>query len=665
MESGTIVLLDVPAEDLRDCLRITALELRERGQLSDEQMTEVVRLLATHHNRSPDTLDHGVAVIHDRMRCACAPIQVLVRLTKSIDVGDDDEECRVRFVWILLSPAETHPHIAVVAEFSHVMGDAAVRTAAVAAASVGALEAIYLDARDDELRFAAHVPPELVPTGRIFGALKADIRRRLPHYAADFKDGLRFKSLASTLFLFFACLAPSVAFGGLLSVMTNGEIGVVEMLLSTGLCGVIYALFSGQPLTIIGCTGPVMIFMGIFYSVCESYGVPYLPTLAWVGLWTAAFLLLLVAIDGCSWIRFFTRFTDDTFAALISAIYIVEALKKLAGAWHGEDLQHDSALLSLLLGLGTFYVATNLSNFRKSPYLRRPVREFLADFGPTIAIFSMAIVAFSLDAVAIDTLSVPSTFGTTADRPWLVDIFAAPPWVRAAAAAPAGLLAILLYLDQNITVRLINSPGNRLRRGGGYHLDMTVIAVLVAVCSLFGLPWMVAATVRSLNHLRSLADVESDPVSGQDRITAVVETRVTGTAVNMLILGSLAALPLLQKVPMAVLFGLFLFMGVASMRGNQFFERARLWFMDPSRYPPTYYLRAVPRRAVHLYTAIQALSLVVLWMVKASAAGILFPLFIALLVPVRMAMKRLFLPEHLALLDAESEPEEEAYRELE
>ena len=46
MESGTIVLLDVPAEDLRDCLRITALELRERGQLSDEQMTEVVRLLA-------------------------------------------------------------------------------------------------------------------------------------------------------------------------------------------------------------------------------------------------------------------------------------------------------------------------------------------------------------------------------------------------------------------------------------------------------------------------------------------------------------------------------------------------------------------------------------------------------------------------------------------
>lgn len=43
---------------------------------------------------------------------------------------------------------------------------------------------------------------------------------------------------------------------------------------------------------------------------------------------------------------------------------------------------------------------------------------------------------------------------------------------------------------------------------------------------------------------------------------------------------------------------------------------------------------------------------------KASPAGILFPLFIALLVPVRMAMSRLFKPEHLALLDAGDVPDE-------
>ncbi len=665
VQSGTLVLLDVPARDLRDCMRVAARELRATETLTDEQMAEVDRVLHHHEARSSDTLDHGVAVVHDRMRSSCPPVQLLIRLATPLDLGDDDEAHLARFVWILLSEAETHPHVAVAAEFAHLMGDAAFRADAVAATTVEAIEAVYLEGRDEELHFQAHIPDELKRTGSLFGALRADIARKRPHYGADLRDGLRTKSVASILFLFFACLAPSVAFGGLLSVMTDGQIGVVEMLLSTGVCGVVYGLVSGQPLTLLGCTGPVMIFMGILYTVCERFGVPYLPTLAWVGLWTSAILLVIIAIDGCSWIRFFTRFTDDTFAALISAIFIVEAVKKLAGVWGKEGVETDTALLSMLLGVGTFFVAQNLSRFRKSPYLRRPVREFLADFGPTIAIFSMAAVAFVLDGVELETLAVPPTFGTTVERAWLVDLSATPMWARGAAAAPALLLAILLYLDQNITVRLVNSPSNQLKKGGGYHLDLSVIAVLVAVCSLFGLPWVVAATVRSLNHVRSLADATTDPVSGEDRITAVVENRVTGTLVHGMILLSLAALPVLQRVPMSVLFGLFLFMGVASMRGNQFFERARLWFMDPTLYPPTYYLRAVPRRSVHVYTAIQAACLAVLWAVKASPAGIVFPLFIALLVPVRMGMERIFLPEHLALLDAEGEPDEEAYRELE
>ena len=58
------------------------------------------------------------------------------------------------------------------------------------------------------------------------------------------------------------------------------------------------------------------------------------------------------------------------------------------------------------------------------------------------------------------------------------------------------------------------------------------------------------------------------------------------------------------------------------------------------------------------YTAIQFACLVVLWVVKVSVVGILFPLFIALLVPVRLGLERIFKPEHLALLDAEEEPQE-------
>jgi hypothetical protein len=93
------------------------------------------------------------------------------------------------------------------------------------------------------------------------------------------------------------------------------------------------------------------------------------------------------------------------------------------------------------------------------------------------------------------------------------------------------------------------------------------------------------------------------------------------------------------------------------MKGNQFFERLSLWPMETELYPNTHYIRQVPYWTVHKFTLLQLVCLVVLWMVKTSILGILFPLFIALLVPVRMLAERFFKPEHLMALDAEESPE--------
>ena len=43
----------------------------------------------------------------------------------------------------------------------------------------------------------------------------------------------------------------------------------METILSAAVCGVIYALFSGQPLTIIGATGPLLIFESTLYHICR------------------------------------------------------------------------------------------------------------------------------------------------------------------------------------------------------------------------------------------------------------------------------------------------------------------------------------------------------------------------------------------------------------
>ena len=203
-----------------------------------------------------------------------------------------------------------------------------------------------------------------------------------------------------------------------------------------------------------------------------------------------------------------------------------------------------------------------------------------------------------------------------------------------------------------------------MQRGGGYNLDLTVVSVLTAICSLFGLPWLVAATVRSLNHVRSLATVEEAvDAEGDTRehIVHVRENRLSGLGIHVLIGLSLLLLPLLQNIPMAVLYGIFLYMGVVSMKGNQFFERISLWPMDSSLYPSTHYMRRVPISKIHLFTLIQLLCLITLWLVKSGPpfVGIFFPLFIALLVPVRLFISRFFTSEELAVLDAEETPDEE------
>jgi hypothetical protein len=134
--------------------------------------------------------------------------------------------------------------------------------------------------------------------------------------------------------------------------------------------------------------------------------------------------------------------------------------------------------------------------------------------------------------------------------------------------------------------------------------------------------------------------------------------------IHLLVGASLLLLNVLRSVPMPVLFGLFFYMGVASMRGNQLFERLRLWFVDPAMYPDTHYLRTVPSKVVHQFTGLQTGLLAVLWAVKVSPLGILFPLMIALLAPLRSQLGRFFDPIHLAHLDGEELPDQERYREI-
>ncbi len=661
------IILDLRAQNPRTIFHQVIKTAVDRELIPSHLAEAVESALLSREEIAPTAIGHSVAIPHAYLDGLENPCVIFVRLARAVNLGAPDG-IPTRFFFFMLGPSgDAGRHLDTLASVARLMSDDEFRYDATRARDRGELlRALdrYCDRTTTPTPATEEPLTGLEYTGRFAGGLMADIRRRAAVYASDFRDGMHRKCVSSSLFLFFALLTPAVTFGGVMAVQTGGQIGAVEMIVATAFCGIIYALFAGQPLIFLGGTGPLLVMTYILYQLCEDFGVPFLPGYAWVGIWSAIFILILAVTDASCLMRYFTRFTDEIFVVLISFIFIYEAIHWLVRVFQNsaESGQYDKPLFSLLLTLGTFFIATNLSRMRRSRLLRSNFREFLSDFGPTIAVLMMTLVTLWLRGIPLDALDVPSTFGTTNNRSWLVPFWEVPLWVPFAAIGPAFLVTVLIYLDQNITARLVNSPDHRLKKGVAYHLDLAIVGLLTGICSVLGLPWLVAATVRSLNHVRSLATMEEVVKPDgykHERVLQVRENRVTGLVTALLIGGTLFLLPWLHFIPLAILYGLFLYMGVVSLVANQFFERLSLWLIDPALYPTTHYTRRVPISVIHKFTLLQMICLAVLWLVKVSVLGLLFPLFIALLIPVRLLAGRIFSENDLAALDAEEEPEEE------
>ena len=105
--------------------------------------------------------------------------------------------------------------------------------------------------------------------------------------------------------------------------------------------------------------------------------------------------------------------------------------------------------------------------------------------------------------------------------------------------------------------------------------------------------------------------------------------------------------PLLRHIPYAVLFGVFLYMGISSMSGIQFFDRLILILMPVKHHGNVSYVRRVKTLKMHLFTGLQSLGLVILWVVKSSSLALAFPFFVVGMVPYRLTFKLFFNPREL------------------
>ncbi|KAM9446882.1 solute carrier family 4 member 4a isoform 2-T2 [Clarias gariepinus] len=350
----------------------------------------------------------------------------------------------------------------------------------------------------------------------------------------------------------------------------------------------------------------------------------------------------------------FANYTDLPINATWSSLTKKECLK-YGGELVGKSCEFvpDITLMSFILFLGTYTCSMCLKKFKFSPFFPTTVRKLISDFAIILAILIFCCV----DAlVGVDTpkLIVPTEFKPTSPhRGWFVAPFGGNPWwVYLASALPALLVTILLFMDQQITAVIVNRKEHKLKKGAGYHLDLFWVAVLMALCSFMGLPWYVAATVISIAHIDSLKmETETSAPGEQPKFLGVREQRVTGVFVFLLTGLSVFMSPILKFIPMPVLYGVFLYMGVASLNGVQFMDRLKLLLMPAKHQPDLIYLRHVPLRKVHLFTFVQLLCLALLWILKSTVAAIIFPVMILALVAVRKAMDYMFSQHELSFLD--------------
>ncbi|KAM3832134.1 electrogenic sodium bicarbonate cotransporter 1 isoform 3-T4 [Vipera latastei] len=332
-----------------------------------------------------------------------------------------------------------------------------------------------------------------------------------------------------------------------------------------------------------------------------------------------------------------------------------EQCLKFGGMLVGNNCKYvpDITLMSCILFLGTYTCSMALKKFKTSRYFPTTARKLISDFAIIISI----LIFCGIDAlVGVDTpkLLVPSEFKpTNPNRGWFVTPFGGNPWwVYLAAAIPALLVTILIFMDQQITAVIVNRKEHKLKKGAGYHLDLFWVAVLMIICSFMALPWYVAATVISIAHIDSLKmETETSAPGEQPKFLGVREQRVTGFLVFILTGISVFMAPILKFIPMPVLYGVFLYMGVASLNGVQFMDRLKLLLMPLKHQPDFIYLRHVPLRRVHLFTFLQALCLALLWILKSTVAAIVFPVMILALVAVRKGMDYVFSQHDLSFLD--------------
>ncbi|KAJ5323995.1 hypothetical protein N7476_002595 [Penicillium atrosanguineum] len=484
---------------------------------------------------------------------------------------------------------------------------------------------------------------------RPFRLVKQDITNLRRRYVSDWTV---FNQLifASAVYLFFTNLLPGITFASDLYVLTGKSWGTIEVVLSTGLNGIIFSLFSIQPLTILGVTGPFSVLAENIYSLCtevfqESLQIPFLPFMAWSLIHSAWLHYLLAIINAHDWtMRYVTTFATEIFSLLNSIIYFHKAIQELERAH--ESLSFAAFLYAVIGAVGTMLLAIFLSTAENwKPLFHRYIRLGLTEYAAAISIIIFIGLPYIGELATLDKMTLPVSTSfrpTSPDRTiFFVEFWKLPvSWIFAAI-IPGLIITMLFFFDHEVSSIICTIDRYGTRKPGGFAWDIVLLGTTTALCGILGIPPSNGLLPQAPLHSESLMHTEKEEqsviVDGEEKIETrdvrrVYEQRWSSFlhAGAILLFVSPPFMKVLGLTPTSVLAGLFMFMGEQSLSVNPILYRTFYLLTPPSELPPlpqalhkpseTPNITDTPSRnpsylPIHLYTILQIVITVIIFIV--------------------------------------------------
>jgi boron transporter len=490
---------------------------------------------------------------------------------------------------------------------------------------------------DKSLDYEANDPAANALSFRFLSGMMQDLAVRWPLYKSDWgRPRSVINVVNATLYAFVIQLIPALIFAEIMKDATEGNLSTAETLLSSAVAGILYAVFAGQPLTLLGITGLVAILVKTSYSLAATFDAEYFPYFFWTCFWGGVFHLIAAMTGVVSLVWKVTPFTTQIFEFFTAITFLHLALDDLLGpllersSLTGEERYAELSLhyATFLLGLLTMYIAWVLHFAEQWGFFTRQVRIFLTRYNTMIAVVVVTAVSYipafhqagngahGLERVKVE---FPWNWQPSADRPWLTNpLNGIGPAGIFGAMIPGLMFFLLFFIDHNVSSILAQSPSYNLEKPPAYHWDFFILGVTFLPCAMLGLPPASGLIPQAPLHTRALCTREyfTDAFGvKQERVTHCEEQRWSALGQACLMFVALGAFRVISWIPRGALFGLLLYLGMGALHGNEVWERLLLLFILPKRRPQIPVVRHVEWKVARTWTFIQTLCTLAIWAV--------------------------------------------------